>query len=299
MKGYAPLRFNDFGADAQNPLGFNFEKGNAQLQERKKQFIAEFSPVVLARPWTNGAKEDLLRAVEQEKAWQILQHLTGRTNVMLGERRQDMPKDTLVRSLGAMAHHFGSVVDLFVNSALYTSQPGGAPGYFSGHQIVLEESRYPDSPIYNLVNPEFQKRLVNGSFWEKSGSSDKKLELLEKVLTDFAPQLDVSFSEEGWRIFDYVSPPNRRIDCAHRFQLTYLSNGAVRNFGQFAGKLVLKCRDTMNFQRTMQFLNCFVKPYFEALEHQDEEGKRKFNPSEAEYLRKVKGLEDFDTALHE
>ena len=187
---FQPFTFEDFGADAEAPLGFSVEAGNKELAKRKKEFLGKFQEhrPKIEKAWGNGLVDDFVRAIAEEKSWQILQYL--------GDNREDLTDDfDRFQYLAHLGDSFLPTLNLAVNSALYT-QLTKAPG----HTSLLKHSQDERSVLFNITPPDFQKRLVNGTFWELAAQTRCGREPLETILTDSVGSLDPAYSSEGFRI---------------------------------------------------------------------------------------------------
>ncbi len=273
MSFYQPLSFEDFGRD-NSALGFNYSAGNSALEGRKKVLLKSFK----SRSETAQA---LRGEIQDEKSWGIFQ--------LLSPSRDDDYFDHLER-MRPLGENYRNILNFGVNAALYTSMVGGAPGYNHGHSIILEYAEKPGSPVVNLVDPVFQKRLINCAFWESVGRSGNSG--LAKILQCNSAVLDAELIDEGLRIFRRaLRPYARNPNPAAVFDLRNLSPAQVRNYAHFITQVNHKLRGSLNLGESVIFINSVIKPLFKALDELDKDENEIFDDCEKTQI--IKDLEEY------
>jgi hypothetical protein len=277
MGRYQPLDFVDFGREDSERLGFSYDRGGLELFNKKDELIRKLSEVSAPDART------LTEEVELDKSWGIFDILSPSRDEDVLDYHHRM---TLLDRV------FPDVLDFGINLALYTSINRGAPGYNKGHSIILAEAENPRSCLVNIISPDFQRRLVNGAFWENVGMNPPNL---ANILHNYSAVLDIRYLDAGLRILNKsLTPYRRNPNPAATFDLSNLSKRAVRNYAAFVTGVYNHLKDKqLPLHESVVLLHVLARPLFNQLVEIDEDSGAIY--SEEERREITKGLEDIRT----
>jgi hypothetical protein len=231
------------------------------------------------------------------KFWQMLDALDGNFILRLEGK---ITKDGITReryqnhllsagplSLSEDEQLLQTGMDLAINSALLSDLMPNKREHGSTYlfQHIIED---PDSLLYPSITNEFQKRIVNETFWQTlvNYPSIENNKALEKILTSHYLELDPSLAQDN--IFRWVHSPKTYDPTLDRVDLVTGSGGgdsfsglsqrAVTNYGKFIDKVVDTYKgDPMTAMK-------LVKKYVDAINCIDEDEINYFNKEQREQL---------------
>jgi len=213
------------------------------------------------------------------KFWQMLDYLDG--NYILRtknpeESREEYQNHLIMQGVlgGGNAELFQIGWDLAINSALLSdimpeSRDTGSTYLF---ESIIEDE---NSLFYPSVTNDFQKRIVNETFWQSHKRS--QLGILEKTLTTYFKELDPVAQDNILRWSKPDSSLELVIGDAGPESFHGLSRRAIENYGAFLHQV-------STYDRNQENIVPLIKAYIKAVNCVDEDGIKYFEPEERERL---------------
>lgn len=224
----------------------------------------------------DGRTMSLFKSLQTGRFWDVLYQLDGCNSwndcdtKEVSEEKRRWAKENFTH------WELNKLLELAVGVAIAVPFEIGAPGSKRGHSILYRELVEKEDSIFKgSVNPEFEKRLNNGRFWEELAdmvghSYNFSYNVVEDVLMNHFQDLDLEFAPEGYQIFKRNEGENKS------YSVSELSDRALNRYIAFIGKIQEK---SGRFGLTPEQMAHLVRPYIQAVirtKGEDEFGEPRF-----------------------
>jgi hypothetical protein len=251
------------------PEDFPIEK----LHERGKRFVEEMTN---QKSKPNEETQLFFKEIT-ERPWYTLRYLDGHRD----QDKYDRDETRARIETTYLTEEVQEAFTLAVNTALLIRKEG-FPGNMHGHSILWDQvATDQDSWFYDSITPEFQRRLVNGTFWEQIGRCQSFLgyngfATIEDLLVNHWDKLDLGFVKKGLQFFEKETGYSKHFHLYQGgarglcWENNLLSERAILQYGKF----IQAIDATHNFQPTYptKRLAPLITAYVDALEGEDEFG---------------------------